>query len=505
MLGSSFRYVWTAVICALLGAPAAAQQNTSKVTLDANETLFSVIAAISHCGYAPDAGTPQRHEVLAEIAVVVGKSEEARTDSRELCGFYADHRQPDANHDLAQYVSLALNMGEPPKFDLKVKEADLPPDATYVLGLRPLLIEFAKSVGLHDIWRKHESEYNALIDGYHAPVTNMLLSTDVYLRLPMSSYLGRAFTVYVEPMEAPGPVNARNYGSDYFLTVSPTAANLRLDDIRHTYLHFMIDPLIRKRSSTMRRLQPLLTTVSAAPLNDDYKHDIALLTEESLIRAIEARLAGKSKKDEATRELEVNKAMAEGYILSRYFFDQLAKFENDATGFQDALGDFLYNLEVDHERKRAEAQQFTTRAAPEVLAQAKPAPGPLELAEQRFRAGDYDTARALAQQALDDKSGDEGRTLFLLAQLASLNKDINGAKSFFTGAVGASKDPHIVAWSHIYLGRIADIQEEREEAVAHYKAALKAGDPQPQTKEAAERGINKAYEPPREAKKKDSD
>ncbi len=505
MLRSSFRHVWTAVLCALFVAPAVAQQATSKVTLDANETLFSVVAAISHCGYAAGAGTPQRLQVLAEIAVSVGNSEQAKTDSRELCVFYADHRQPDPNLDLAQYVSLALNMGEPPKFDLKVKEADLPPDATYVLGLRPLLIEFEKSAGLHEIWRNHQSDYTALIDGYHTPVTNMLLATDLYLRLPMSAYLGRAFTVYVEPMEAPGPVNARNYGADYYLTVSPTAANLRLDDIRHTYLHFMIDPMIRKRSSTMKRLQPLLMTVASAPLNDEYKHDISMLTEESLIHAIEARMAGKGKKDEAVREREVNEAMAEGLILSRYFYDQLAKFETDTVGFQDALGDFLYNLDVDHEKKRAQAQQFTTRAPQEVLARAKAAPGPLEMAEQRFGAGDYDTAKALAQQALDDKSGDEGRALFLLAQVASLNKDIKGAKTYFTRAAGASKDPHVIAWSHIYLGRIADIQEDREEALLQYKAALGAGDPQPQTKEAAERGINKAYEPPRPANKKESD
>lgn len=504
MLRSNFRHVWTALLCALLAAPATAQQTTSKVTLDASETLFSVIAGISHCGYAPNAGTPQRQEVLAEITVAVGKSEQAKTDSRELCVFYADHRQADPNLDLAQYVSLALSMGDAPKFDLKVKEADVPPDANYVLGFRPLLVEFAKSVGLHEIWLKHQHEYDTLIEAYHTPVTNMLLATDIYLRLPMSSYLGRAFTVYVEPMEAPGPVNARNYGADYFLTVSPTAANLRLDDIRHTYLHFMIDPLIRKRANTMRRLQPLLTTIASAPLGDEYKHDIALLTEESLIRAIEARLAGKNQKDEAPREAEIGKAMAEGYILSRYFFEQLIKFETDATGFQDALGDFLYNLDVDHEKKRALAQQFTTRAAPEVLAQTKAAPGPLEMAEQRFAAGDYDTARALAQQTLDDKSGDAGRALFLLAQLA-LNRDIEGAKSYFAKAIEASKDPHIVAWSHIYLGRIADIQGERDTALTHYKAALGAGDAQPQTKQAAERGISKAYEPPRSAKKKESD
>lgn len=505
MLRSRYRYVWSALFCALMAIPSAAQ-TTSKVTLDSNETLFSVIAAISHCGYAAGQGGEVRQEVLADIARNVGNSEKGKADSRELCQFYQDHRQTDPARDIAQYVSLALNLGDAPKFELKVKEADLPPDATYVLGLRPLLVEFANSAALHDVWRKHEYQYNALIDNFHTPVTNMLLQTDVYLKLPMSGYLGRTFTVYVEPMAAPGPVNARNYGSEYYLIASPAQNNLRLDEIRHTYLHFMIDPLIGKRAIALKRLQPLTTTVANAPLEDHYKNDIALLTSESLIRAIEARLDGKGKKDDPLREREVNQAMAEGFILTRYFYDQLIGFEQQPTGFQDALGDFLYNLDVDREKKRAQQQQFAAKASQEVLAaNEKPAPTALDLAEQRFGAGDYQSARDLAQQALNDKKGDEGRALFILAQVASLNKDMKGAQDYFTRAAASSKDAHVVAWSHIYLGRIADIQEEREQALMHYKAALQAGDPQPQTKAAAERGLKQAYEPPRAAKKKESD
>jgi hypothetical protein len=54
----------------------------------------------------------------------------------------------------------------------------------------------------------------------------------------------------------------------------------------------------------------------------------------------------------------------------------------------------------------------------------------------------------------------------------------------------------MVAWSHIYLARILDLQESREEAVKHYRAALAAGDDRPDTKAAAERGLRQPYEPP---------
>jgi hypothetical protein len=53
----------------------------------------------------------------------------------------------------------------------------------------------------------------------------------------------------------------------------------------------------------------------------------------------------------------------------------------------------------------------------------------------------------------------------------------------------------LLAWSHIYLGRILDIQEEREAALAEYRAALAAGDTAADTKAAAEKGLSAPYQP----------
>jgi hypothetical protein len=60
--------------------------------------------------------------------------------------------------------------------------------------------------------------------------------------------------------------------------------------------------------------------------------------------------------------------------------------------------------------------------------------------------------------------------------------------------VQGSHDPRTLAWSHIYLGRIYDIQENRQLAMDHYHAALAAGDPAADTKAAAERGLTSPYE-----------
>jgi len=492
------RQLVLATLC-LLAVPAAAQ-TTSKVTLDDSETIFSVLAAVRNCGYDAGSNDAFRAQVNAEIANAVGASREAQAASADMCAFYRDHQPGDSARDLAQYVSLALYLGDAPKFNLKAKEADFPPDASYVLGFVPLLARFAQATNLHKVWQEHKYQYDDLIGRFHEPVAKMILATDLYLKLPLSGYVGRGFTVYLEPLAASGQVNARNYGSDYYMVVGPSGNSLRIDQIRHTYLHFILDPLLLKRANVMARMTPILRTVQNAPLDEIHKKDVSLLLTESLIQAIEARLAASGKNGEPVRQREADKAMAEGFVLTRYFYEQLVKFEAEPTGLRDALPDWLHDMDVGREAKRAQSVRFTSAAAPDVLSASNPKSGLLEQAEQRLQAGDYDGAHKLAEQALTEKQEDAGHALFILARAASMNKDIRGARDYFQRTVEVAQDPRLRAWAHIYLGRISDIQEDRPAALGHYQAALAAGDSTPETKAAAERGLQQPYEPQRAEK-----
>ena len=184
--------------------------------------------------------------------MAASKSPEAAAAAKEMCIFYADHRSDGAAHQLAQYVSLALNLGEPPDFKPKAQEADLPPDASYLLGFVPVLQRYAAAAKLHSIWLKHQPQYMALINQYHDPVARMITSTDTYLRMPFSGYVGRSFTVYLEPMAPPGEVNSRNYQQDvFYIVVSPVNNNIHMNELRHTYLHFVLDPLVAKRATAL--------------------------------------------------------------------------------------------------------------------------------------------------------------------------------------------------------------------------------------------------------------
>jgi tetratricopeptide (TPR) repeat protein len=475
-----------------------------------NETLFSVVAAMNVCGYDQElqSSSPVRAEVRADL-VEASKSPAVATAAAGMCRFYNDHRMGGAAHDLAEYVSLALNLGLPPDFAPKLKESDLPPDAGYVLGFVPLLQIYYKAANLHAIWLKHQPEYLALIDQYHAPVTRMITSTDNYLRMPMSGYAGRSFTVYLEPMSAPGQVNSRNYLQDYYyLVVSPAGDNLHMDALRHTYLHFELDPLIARRATSLERLQPILKSVQTAPMAQEYKDDIGLLVTECLIRAIEARTPADPKLAEKDRLALVQRDESEGFVLTGYFYNQLRDFEKANIGLQGAFPDWLHAMDVPHEKKRASEMAFAAEAEPDVMQASHRVPQKkIDLAEEALASGNPAAAGKLAQQSLQANE-DPARAYFVLAKVASFGGDMQGAQTDFQKAIDAqkdpAKDPHVAAWSHIYLGRILDLQGERDDAVAQYKSALTVSGVPPDAKTAAERGLQQPYEPPT-AKHQDQD
>ncbi len=473
-------------------------QSRPNVSLETSETLFTVLTAINTCGYDQELSVsdPLRMQVRLEVAKAVENTAGAQDVVGPMCLFYRQHTVPDPAHDLSHYVSLALYLQEPPDFALKVKQAELPPDAEAVAGIVPLMQTFYQKIGLHDIWERHQALYAELTDVYHAPLAKMTFDTEIYLKMPSAGYLGRQFTIYLDAMGAPGQTNARNYAADYYVVISPTSGTaIKLQQIRHTYLHYLLDPLALKNGDSFKRLEPLLADVKNAPMDDAFKSNISLLVTECLVRAIELHL---NKTSDAERAKSLDEADKQGYILTHYFYDALGKFDKDPAGMRSAYPDLVGSIEVTKEAKRAAQIAFSTEAAPELLHVAGPHSEHLLLnAERRLAAGDPETAQKLAQQALDEQEEDSGRALFILAEVATANRDMDGARTYFERALQTAREPKVIAWSHIYLGRIFDLKEDRLAAVDQYREALNAANGTvPEAKLAAQRGLDQPYEPP---------
>lgn len=484
----------------LLPSRFALAENQSPVALETNETLFTVLTAINACGYDQELNEsdPVRAQVRSEVAHAIEASDAAKDATQAMCKYFEEHRPQDASKTLSEYISLALYLTPPPTIAAKVKESDMPPDSTAVIGIVPLIQKFYETAGLEKIWEGDRKAFTALTERYHQPLAKMLFDTEIYLKIPSAGRLGRDFTVYIDPMGAPGQTNARNYGSDYFVVISPgVGSSLKMEQIRHTYLHYLLDPLAMKYPSAMKRLQPLLESVKPSPMDSSFKTDVSLLVTECFIRAIEARTAGSAKAPEAERLQAVQNSAEQGFILTPYFYETLVKFEKDPAGLSNSYGDLVGDIDVRKEQKRAAQITFAANSDPELLHLSRRQEGKLLVAaEKRLIAGDTESAQKLAEQALEEKSEDQGRALFILAEVATHNSDIQSARNYFERALEVAHEPKVVAWSHIYLGRIFDLQEDRPAALDHYRAAETAGSALPEAKAAAELGLRQPYEPP---------
>jgi hypothetical protein len=502
-LGFGLRAMIVAAALGLL-APLCRADNPTPITLDTNETLFVVLTGMNACGYDVDlnGSDAQRLNIRAEVQKNLRNSEEGQAALTAMCDWYVAHRGKDPQHDLSQFVSLALYLQGPPHFLPRVKEDDLPPDAVQIAGFGAQLEKFYDKAELHQIWERHRSNYAALVERYHVPLAKMVFDTDIYLKLQSGGYLGRTFTIYLDFMGDPNQANARNYGSDYYVVVfpspDPTSIDpLKMPQIRHTYLHYLLDPMAEKHFTSIKRLEPLLVSVRRAPLEESFKSDISLLVTECLVRAIEIRTMGTKQTAEPMRLQAVDDAVKQGYILTRYFYTSLLAFEKDPAGLRSLYSEMLDAIDLKQQEKAANEVQFARASAPELVQLSRLEDRRMLMtAEKRLAAGDPKGAKELAQQALDKKIGDEGRALFILAQVDVANKNREGALGNFQKAIQVTKDPKVVAWSHVYLGRILDMKEDREAAMNEYRAALTAGADLPEVKAAAERGLAQAYEPP---------
>ena len=485
-------------------------------------------AALNVCGY--DAGlqdsSPIRKQVRDEIDKALAGSEDARAKRDAVCLFIAQHKMTGTELDVAQYISLALYLTPPPEMETTADLTEMPPDATQVAEIVPHVNDFAIAVDLHGIWLTVHHTYDEAANQLHDPLSQMIVNTNLYLKMPAGTYDGRRFIVVIEPMLSPSTVNARIYGTDYVVVVSPVNGKIRMSDVRHTYLHYVIEPLLYARANAIDRAQPILKEIKDAPLEFRYRSDTVPLTVECLIKAIEARTMDtgipaykipantersqlpryqheqqlNEQKQEAVRVALVQHDMKQGFVLTQYFYEQMIQFEKDPAGLKDTIGEMVYGMDVEQQVHRARQTEFDKEADSEVLGRSKPRKvAGMDLAETKLSSGDIAGASAIAQQVLARQSdtiastADSAHAWFILARAAAMTGHPEQAIDDFQKTLATSKEQRLLAWSHIYLGRMLDLDCKRDEAMSEYKLALTVRDGREDTRLAAERGVKNAY------------
>jgi tetratricopeptide (TPR) repeat protein len=221
--------------------------------------------------------------------------------------------------------------------------------------------------------------------------------------------------------------------------------------------------------------------------------------------SVERERRATEQKAEAVRQATVKRDMEQGYVLTAYFYGALATFEKEPQSFKETIGEIVYGMDVPSELSHAKHIEFSQQNEGDVVHHGTRQLHGLDLAEMKLLQGDVNAASTLAHQELDRHTGDTARADFLLARCAVMQRNVEEARHYFEETIRLGKDPRLLSWSHIYLGRMDDLEHSRDEALAQYQQALVTRDGQLDTKQAAESGLKQPYGPPPGARQQEED
>ena len=466
--------------------------------LDADERMFTVMAALNAAGYERGVGTAGdslvRQVVRQRLAGFDG-------ESLPLLRTAIEQWEADTEDDfLTQFVSYALVCEPAPTFELTADlPTDLPPEVRRMRGFGPLLAQFYREAGIGDLWLEYQPAFAQEMDRYQAVLAPLLFRTAGYLRLTMGGREASTFKVWIDLLGPPGSVSTRLWGGIVQVVAHP-ADKVPVDEIRHAFLIHMLDRIAVRYRDLIAEKEVLSRFALFAPaLDQAYKEDFELLITKSLVYAAEARLDRGSDQEKRAR---LDQRLREGFILAPYFYDALAAFEDDGRDINKYYPEMIQAIDL--KKEAARLQNTTFVEAPERKERA-PVRVELSALDKALQRGEFllneemfDEAREAFEQADDLAEGGNGQALYGMARVAVMEADPELARELFTDAAAVSDDPHIRAMSYLYLGRIADIVGERDLAVEHYQRALEQGDPSEQTRKLAEQGLGAAFQSPRQ-------
>jgi tetratricopeptide (TPR) repeat protein len=484
------------------------------VSIEPNAQLFATMCALDAAGFDPDGGgTPARVRLRAQMESLQGPAVDA------VRKFYKEHELGDPGSTLSRYVIYALVMGPPPDFDVQVHREDVSPDALALEGFGDVLANFYTEAHIAELWQQVEPQYERAVNNVAGPVSNVAYVTGGYLREVINPRSPLRFTVYVEPLVG-SHSNFLNLGDQYVFVVDP-GRELPEVEIRHAFLHFFLDPLAYRFHGSVAADQSLLNFAVRAPrLPAEYRDDFTSFFTECLVRAVELRI------DRPTDlEARLTSEDKDGYVLVRPLVTQLMTFEKAAPPMSLYYPDLVRGINVAAESQRLASVQFAPRTDEEVerphIAIGYADNADLTEGEQDIAMNKGEAAAAAFQRVLA-RHPNQARAMFGLAVASLMQNQAPQAQELFekivaagaaAPAAGASASPaqadggsdldrpdaRTLCWSHVYLGRLYDVQGNRDQAVAEYRAALLVEGAPDAAKAAAQKGVDQSFAAPQHA------
>jgi len=477
----------------------------SSIGVDGSEAMFTTMCALLAAGFEADVSTDHWSAYRAQMRPRLQAQQGPAVDA--VRQFYRAHVLSDPAATLSRYLWFGLVSGPAPRFTPTLRRDELPPEVLALEGFSELLAAYYQEQKIGQLWRQVQAVYNREIDEMHDQVSQIVFQTSGYLREIVNPDSPRTFMIVVEPLVG-RITNVRNWGDHYAIVLSG-GQELPTDVVRHAFLHFLLDPLPLEYSHVVVTKRALFDRAAKAPrLEADLREDFPSYVTECMVRAVEIKL---KKMSPSEREAALERNDADGYVMVRTLYVGLAKFEGSEPAMSQYFPELIRGIDLSAETKRIATLQFAPEETkglggelskedvarrralqpatlpndPEAIAALTE--GEKEIAEKNPRAAEVSFQRVLA------KYPDQIRGWYGLGMVAVLEHDAARAKEVFgrltSGAHAATEDPMVMAWSHIYLGRIYDDEGRADVAKTQFEAALSVQGLPERARDAAQKGL----------------
>jgi hypothetical protein len=477
----------------------------SSVSVDGSEAMFTTMCALLAAGYEADVSadhwSPYRAQMRERMQAQQGPAVEA------LRQFYREHQLSDPGAMLSRYLWFGLVSGPAPRFTPTLRRDELPPEVLVLEGFSEILSAYYQEQKIGQLWRQVQPVYSREIERLHDQVSQIVFIASGYVREIIDPNGYRTFSIVVEPLVG-RITNVRNFGDHYAIVLSG-GEEVPVDVVRHAFLHYLLDPLPLQYPHVVVTKRVLFEKAAQAPrlsteLRDDYPSYVA----ECMVRAVELKL---KKASPGEREAALERDDTDGYVIVRPIYEGLAKFEGSEPSMTLYFPDLFRGIDVAAQTRRIVTLQFApeetlqaggelskeevarrTALQPTTLpndadAIAELTEGERKIAEKNPRAAEASFQRVLA------KYPEQTRAWYGLGMVAVLDRDAVRAKEVFgrltSGEHAATQDPMVMAWSHIYLGRIYDDEGHADVAKSEFEAALSVQGLPPRARDAAQKGL----------------
>lgn len=480
----------------------------SPVRLDGSEAMFTTMCLLYASGFEADVNADTWTTFRAHMRETArAQKGPAVETARE---FYRQHQLKDPGATLSRYIWFGLVSGAAPDFQPVLTRDQLPPEVLQLEGFSEILSGYYVEQNIGTLWRQAQPVYNREIEQMQESVSQTVMVSTAYLRDVLNPAEERTFNIIVDPLVG-RITNVRNFGNHYAIILSG-AKNVPMSVVRHAFLHFLLDPLPLTYSHVAIVKEPLFISAAKAPrLPEVLRDDFFSWFSECLVRAVELKLKRMSPGE---RETAINEDDADGFTLVRPLFLGLTPFENSASSMKIYFPELVRGIDVKTELPREAAIHFAPAGSPEdsgqlsaeEVARRRKAETPavttvpndqdvialLTEGERRIAERDPRAAEVSFQSVLA-KYPEAARAWYGLGLVALMVHDADRAKFVFgrltTGEHAATQDPMVLAWSHIYLGRIYDDEGQLENAKAEFQAALAVSGAPEQAHQAAQKGL----------------